>query len=231
MKLIWISVLLSASACFAANGPLLLQKPTVNKTHIVFAYAGDLWSVARAGGDAVRLTAGIGTETDPIFSPDGAQIAFQGEYDGNVDVYVMPAAGGEPKRLTYHPAPDTPVGWSADGKQVLFRSTRDSYSRFARLYTIPVEGGFPTPVDLPMAEYGTLLARWRAARLLTDRIRVCFLETLSRRRNDQDLAGHARGRTNRKSTSRKFERLQPDVGGRQSVFYLGPEWTIYSVRV
>ena len=32
-----------------------------------------------------------GRESNPVFSPDGSQIAFSGEYDGNVDVYVMPA--------------------------------------------------------------------------------------------------------------------------------------------
>src|SRR5207248_2252135 len=40
------------------------------------------------------------------------------------------------------------------GKQVMFRSSRDSASRFNRLYTLPVEGGVPTAVDLPMAEEG-----------------------------------------------------------------------------
>ncbi|HUJ23901.1 MAG TPA: PDZ domain-containing protein [Bryobacteraceae bacterium] len=135
--------------------PLLLQKPALNDTHIVFSYAGDLWTVSRDGGDATRLTAGAGIETDAHFSPDGAQIAFTGEYDGNVDVYVMPAAGGVPKRLTYHPAPDVVQGWSPDGKQILFRSTRNSYSRFARLFTMPAEGGgLPAEVPLPMAEEG-----------------------------------------------------------------------------
>ena len=83
-----------------ADEPLLLQKPTLSKTHIVFAYAGDLWSVPRQGGDATRLTSGAGTESDPAFSPDGSQIAFTADYEGNVDVYVMPATGGVPKRLT-----------------------------------------------------------------------------------------------------------------------------------
>jgi Tol biopolymer transport system component len=32
-----------------------------------------------------------GSETDPAFSPDGTRIAFTGEYDGNVDVFVIPA--------------------------------------------------------------------------------------------------------------------------------------------
>ena len=93
-----ISLLFACQAiCFADSvKPLLLQKPTINRTHIVFAYAGDLWRVSREGGDAERLTAGVGTETDPLFSPDGAQVAFTGEYDGNVDVYVTPATGGVP---------------------------------------------------------------------------------------------------------------------------------------
>src|SRR5579863_9468313 len=144
-------VVLFASVAFAADQPLLLQKPTVNRTHIVFSYAGDLWSVPRDGGEAVRLTAGTGIETDPIFSPDGSWIAFQGEYEGNRDVYVIPAEGGVPKRLTYHPGVDAPVGWTPDGKQILFRSDRTNYSRSTQLFTISADGGFETPVDLPMA--------------------------------------------------------------------------------
>jgi tricorn protease len=158
MRILLPLLLLSGTLAAAADQPLLLQKPTVSKTHIVFAYAADLWSVPREGGEAVRLTAGPGIETNPVFSPDGSLIAFQGEYEGNQDVYVIPAAGGVPKRLTYHPAVDTPVGWTPDGKQILFRSNRDAYSRFVQLFTIPVDGGFPTPVDLPMAYDGSFSA-------------------------------------------------------------------------
>ncbi|MGI8991861.1 MAG: S41 family peptidase [Bryobacteraceae bacterium] len=149
------TALLPLLAFADATTPLMLQKPTVSKTQIVFSYAGDLWRVPRDGGEPIRLTAGAGLETNPIFSPDGERIAFEGEYDGNFDVYVIPAAGGEPKRLTWHPAEDRPVGWTRDGKAILFRSARDSYSRFSRLYTVPADGGFPSPVDLPMAEYGS----------------------------------------------------------------------------
>ena len=93
MRLIIACFALSTLAV-AADEPLLLQKPTLSKTHVVFAYAGDLWSAPREGGDAVRLTSGTGTETDPAFSPDGKLVAFTGEYDGNVDVFVVrpPAA-------------------------------------------------------------------------------------------------------------------------------------------
>jgi tricorn protease len=138
-----------------ANRPLLLQQPTLSKTQVVFVYAGDLWVVGRGGGDARRLTGGVGLESNPVFSPDGSQVAFAGEYEGNLDVYVIPAAGGEPRRLTYHPGPDVPVGWTPDGKAVLFRSARNSHARFRRLFTVPVEGGNPAELPLPMAEQGS----------------------------------------------------------------------------
>ncbi|MBS1789394.1 MAG: PD40 domain-containing protein [Acidobacteria bacterium] len=141
--------------CLAQTEATLFQKPTVNQTQIVFAYAGDLWSVPRSGGEAKRLTTGIGTETDPIFSPDGTQIAFTGEYDGNTDVYVMPAAGGIPKRLTYHPSADVVAGWTPDGKRILFSSSRESYAGFLRLFTVSIEGGgLPEELPLPSGERG-----------------------------------------------------------------------------
>jgi tricorn protease len=97
-----LSILVFSGLLMAAE-PTLFQTPTVNQTDIVFAYAGDLWTVARGGGQAQRLTSGTGVESNPVFSPDGRTIAFTGEYDGNVDVFTIPAAGGVPKRLTWHP--------------------------------------------------------------------------------------------------------------------------------
>lgn len=146
------------AAAHAAAGDaslLLLQKPTVSRTQVVFAYGGDLWSVGREGGEAKRLTVGPGIETNPMFSPDGSQIAFTGEYDGNVDVFVMPASGGTPKRLTYHPAPDRVVGWTPDGKQILFASGRSSYSSFSRLFLVPAQGGYETQLPLDRAVEGS----------------------------------------------------------------------------
>ncbi|MGE0130480.1 MAG: PDZ domain-containing protein [Blastocatellales bacterium] len=148
-------LLVMAGLCFAqTETPTLLQKPSVNASSVVFVYAGDLWIVPRAGGDAKRLTTGVGTETNPVFSPDGTIIAFTGEYDGNTDVYVVPASGGVPKRLTYHPGADVVSGWTNDGKRVLFASGRNSYSGFPRLFTVAQDGSFPEEVPLPMAERG-----------------------------------------------------------------------------
>lgn len=133
----------------------LLQRPAFNGSLIVFSYAGDLWTVDRAGGHASRLTTGTGIETDPVFSPDGTMVAFTGEYDGNTDVFVVPTAGGIPKRLTYHPAVDSAVGWTPDGKYVIFRSNRESGSpRYTKLFKVSVNGGLPTALPLPMAFSG-----------------------------------------------------------------------------
>jgi tricorn protease len=157
-RALMIVALLCASAAGAVaqtGGPPLLQKPAVSQNQVAFVYAGDLWTVGRDGGNARRLTTGVGVETDPAFSPDGTLIAFTGEYDGNVDAYVVPAAGGVPRRLTYHPGNDEVVGWTPDGKQVLFRSSRNSYSGFNRLFTVPMDGGLPAEVPLPMAFEGS----------------------------------------------------------------------------
>lgn len=146
----------SLLAIATAEEPLLLQHPTLNKTHIVFVYAGDLWSVPREGGDAIRLTSGPGNKTDPAFSPDGTSIAFTGEYDGNVDVFVIPAAGGVPKRLTWHPAPDRVMGWTPDGKRILFSSPRTAYSVFSEMFSVPAEGGVEERLPLPTGFYSSM---------------------------------------------------------------------------
>jgi tricorn protease len=137
-----------------AGKPLLLRNPSVSRTDIVFSYAGNLWIASRDGGNARRLTTG-GHEGNPVFSPDGALVAFTGEYDGNPDVYVVPVAGGTPRRLTYHPGADEVVGWTPDGKQVVFASERAAFADgVVQLFTVAVEGGFPTQVPLARAADG-----------------------------------------------------------------------------
>src|SRR2546425_178391 len=152
-----IALFVFAVSVSAAGGGayLLFRKTAISETQIVFSYAGDLWSVPRSGGDAKRLTSGPGVETDPVFSPDGSQIAFVGEYDGNFDLFVMPASGGAPKRLTYHPAPDFPVAWTPDSKRILFGSFRANANDGVKLFTMPLEGGFPDEIPLPIADEGS----------------------------------------------------------------------------
>jgi tricorn protease len=138
-------------AASGAESPLLFQQPTLNRTRVVFALAGDLWTVSRDGGEAKQLTTGIGTESDPFFSPDGTWVAFSGEYEGNTDVYLIPADGGVPKRLTYHPGPDQVIGWTPDGKRILFRSGRHDPAGIGitRFHTVGLEGGYPEELPVP----------------------------------------------------------------------------------
>jgi len=145
---------------FAALGwadtpkPLLIRHPTISRDQIAFCYAGDIWTVSREGGDAQRLTAGVGSKCDPYFSPDGKWIAYTADYYGNRDVFVIPAAGGEPRRLTYHPSSDVATGWTPDGKSILFISGRTSNTDPPKLFTVPLDGGYPAELPLPMGSSG-----------------------------------------------------------------------------
>ncbi len=151
LSVFFIMSVLAVYAISAAEPPLLLQQPTLSQTQIVFAFAGDLWTVPRNGGEARQLTTGIGIERDPVFSPDGTLVAFTGEYDGNTDVYLVPAAGGVPKRLTYHPGPDEVVSWTPDGKRVVFRSPRHDKVGIGigRFYAVGPQGGYPEELPVP----------------------------------------------------------------------------------
>src|SRR5690606_35265101 len=123
---------------------------------VAFAYAGDLWTAALDGSDVRRLTTAEGDERNPVFSPDGRWIAFAGNYDGNVDVYLIPATGGEPKRLTWHPGADLPQAFSPDGKTVPFTSNRTDFSqRYTQLWTVPVTGGPESQLPIPNAAQAT----------------------------------------------------------------------------
>ena len=143
----------------------LLRFPDIHGDKVVFTYGGDLWTAPVSGGTATRLTAHPGVEVFGKFSPDGKWIAFTGQYDGDEQVYVVPATGGEPKQLTFYPAkgPLTPrwgydnqvYGWTNDGKSIVFKSQRDSWTLpIARLYTVPVTGGAATPLPMPEAGSG-----------------------------------------------------------------------------
>ena len=140
----------TAASAIDVSDTRLLSQPAVSADHVVFAYAGDLWITARDGGGSRRLTSHEGTESSPRFSPDGSLVAFSAEYDGNIDVFVMPVAGGEPKRLTWHPGDDLAQGFTVDGSAVLFASQRSMFTnRHMQLFTAPLTGGMPSKLPIP----------------------------------------------------------------------------------
>ena len=130
----------------------MLTRPAVSAERIAFVYANDIWTADLEGRDVRRLTSDVGAETMPSFSPDGSLIAFSGQYDGNTDVFVVPAGGGVPKRLTWHPGADLVLGFTPDGKSVLFASGRFSSNRaYTQLFTVPVAGGEAGMLKIPYA--------------------------------------------------------------------------------
>ncbi len=135
----------------------LLQYPAVSKSQIVFEYAGDLWIAPKDGGVANRLTTPPGDEILPHFSPDGSQIAFSGDYKGNMDVYVMPSKGGMPLRITHHGYPDLTVGWYPDGKSLLYASSMESgRQRYDQFYKVSASGGMPEKLIIPYGEFASI---------------------------------------------------------------------------
>ncbi len=157
-----LSVLALAGITFGATAEeaRLLRFPATNGTEIVFSYAGDLYKVPVAGGEAQRLTSHVGYEMFPRFSPDGKTIAFTGQYDGNTEVFTIPATGGEPLRVTYtatngrddlgdRMGPNNIVmTWHPDGQRIVYRN-RISSGFDGRLYTVDREGGLSTAIPLP----------------------------------------------------------------------------------
>ena len=163
MKPVLLSILLASGAALPAHATddaRLLRFPATNGTEIVFSYAGDLYSVPVTGGDAKKLTSHEGYEIFPRFSPDKSSIAFTGQYDGNTEIYLMPAKGGEPKRLTFtstnsrddlgdRMGPNNiAMAWSPDGKQIVYRNRiGDGFS--GKLWSVSPNGGMPEQLPLP----------------------------------------------------------------------------------
>ena len=139
------ALLLAFTAVAQSNNAFFLSNPclTPDGQTVVFSFEGDLWSAAVKSGQAVRLTAMPGYETNARVSPDGKWIAFTGRQYGNADVFVMPATGGDIRQLTFHTANDEVSSWSWDNKTIYFTSNRMGQ---ASGFTVSKEGGTPQRV-------------------------------------------------------------------------------------
>ena len=159
---------LFVSSCFISSAQQearLLRFPTIHGNQLVFSYTGDLYTVASQGGVARKITNDAGYEMFARFSPDGKQLAFTGQYDGNTEVYVMPASGGEPVRLTYtatlqrddisdRMGPNNIALTWKDNENIVFRSRMHSFNDFkGKLYTASTKGGLPEELPLPVGGF------------------------------------------------------------------------------
>jgi len=143
----------------------LLRFPAIHGNQLVFTYAGDLYTVSSQGGVARKITNGGGYEMFARFSPDGKQLAFTAQYDGNTEVYVMPATGGEPVRLTYtatlgrddisdRMGPNNITMTWKDNDHIVYRSRKESFNDFkGKLFLVSVKGGLSEELPLPVGGF------------------------------------------------------------------------------
>lgn len=108
------------------------------------------------GTDQRRLTKQRFVDHQPVWSPDGTQIAFTSKRKGSEDIYVMHADGSAPRRLTTNQANDFFPTWSpappaggTSGMQIAFVSDRD---RDTEIYTLNVEGSYDSPQQLTQTD-------------------------------------------------------------------------------
>src|SRR5215217_7521025 len=149
-KILGLQLLLLAATHLPAQETLLLRHPSISNDRLAFAYGSDIWVAARDGSNSQRLTINPDVEYNPSISPDGKWVAFSGNYEGNIDVYVVSVNGGSPRRLTYHPGTDVVRGWN--GSKVIYASGKASaMPRYSRLFQVDATTGDDDPMPMPEA--------------------------------------------------------------------------------
>jgi len=144
----------------APAAPALAEpSPSPDHHEIAFVSGGDIWTVPFAGGEARLLVSNPATESRPLYSPDGTQLAFVSNRTGNGDVYVLTLASGDIRRVTWDDGNDQLDGWSRDGKWLYFSSTSHDIAGMSDVYRVRATGGTPMVVagDRYATEY------WSAA--------------------------------------------------------------------
>ncbi len=152
-NLFLVFFLLLAMAGYAGTSPGYYRFPAIHGDTVLFTAEGDLWVVAAEGGVARRLTSDPGVESNGAISPDGATVAFSGQYEGATDVYVMPLSGGVPTRLTFDGGAVV-TGWTPDGR-ILYRTGRYSTLPNAQLVALEMNSRRATRIPLAQASEGS----------------------------------------------------------------------------
>lgn len=154
MRIIPLILSLLLSAHSIANNQGFYRSPSIHGETVVFAAEGDLWKVPLQGGTAIRLTTSHGWESLPSISPDGNKIAFTGEYDGEMNIYVMPINGGQPERVTWSDGLNLVRGWTSNN-DILFSENQNSTPHDFQLATVNLDSLEYSYIPLSQAFEGT----------------------------------------------------------------------------
>lgn len=88
---------------------------------IAFSYMGDLFTVPIGGGLATQITSHSAYDKAPVWSPDGQQLAFASDREGNFNIYLTSRRGGKATRITYGSTQQIPVAF-LDQETIIFDS-------------------------------------------------------------------------------------------------------------
>jgi tricorn protease len=135
----------------------VLSEPAISpdRAEIAFVSGGDIWTVPASGGEARLLVSHPATESRPLYSPDGRNVAFTSTRTGGGDVYTAELATGDLKRLTFDDLPERVDGWSRDGKYIYYSTAAGDIAGMNDVYRVPADGGTPMPfsADRYASEY------------------------------------------------------------------------------
>lgn len=141
-----------ALPCAGAQSPASLSSlsdPAISPDgkEIAFASGGDIWTVPSSGGEARLLVTDPANESRPLYSPDGAKLAFVSTRTGNGDIYVLTLATGQLQRITFSDGADNLDGWSRDGKWIYFTSSVNDVAGQGDIFRVASTGGTPLEVS------------------------------------------------------------------------------------
>ncbi len=118
-----------------------------DRSEIALVSGGDIWTVPAAGGDARLLISHEANESRPLYSPDGAKLAFISERSGGGDIYVLTLATGALQQMTFDDGLERLENWSRDGKWLYFSSTSRDIASMNDLFRVRADGGTPMQVS------------------------------------------------------------------------------------
>jgi len=154
----------------------------------------DIWIAPVSGGPSIRFTDEPGAHLQPVWSPDGTEIAFVSNRDGRNRIWIKGVSDGHPsgaaRRLTSWPDWEMSPDWSADGRWFVYIAAGEEYSE---AWIAPAGGNSPPRRITTSAN--AIRVRWDPSAPNNSRILIAAtfgtpsLELRSARVDDGELSG------------------------------------------